>query len=241
MYVHMHIHTKIHTHINVHVYPTPSLPCCRCTDAWTWASVIYAIYHRSHIPPKEPCVLSKEPYIHSKHIRVTRRQDTCYLQTRVWYCDIYIYMKDFVTLPREIHIYTNTHTYKHKHIHTHAGIYTIDWFWLRVWLINKGAICTGTASVFWKFVSLFGRPRTRLVGKIGIQNQSIGNSRLELDSKMQDLLKMIRRIYSYTFIQTHKHTLTHTHTHTHAHPQTHTHTHINVLLTDSSLIWGGYD
>jgi len=49
----------------------------------------------------------------------------------------------------------------------------IDWFWLRCWLINKGAICTRTAPLFWNFISLFQGPRTRLVRKIGSQNQSI--------------------------------------------------------------------
>jgi len=44
---------------------------------------------------------------------------------------------------------------------------------LRRWLINKEAICTGTAPLFWNFLSLFERPRTRLVRKIGSQNQSI--------------------------------------------------------------------
>ena len=50
---------------------------------------------------------------------------------------------------------------------------SIDWFWLRGWLINKGAICTGSAPLFWNIICLFERPRTRLVGKIGSQNQSI--------------------------------------------------------------------
>ena len=56
----------------------------------------------------------------------------------------------------------------------------IDWFWLRGWLINKkaisinkGAICTRTAPLFWNFISLLEGPRTRLVRKIGSQNQSI--------------------------------------------------------------------
>jgi len=51
--------------------------------------------------------------------------------------------------------------------------FTIDWFWLRGWLINKGAICTRTAPLFWIFISLFQSPRTRLIRKIGSQNQSI--------------------------------------------------------------------
>ena len=50
----------------------------------------------------------------------------------------------------------------------------INWFWLRGWQNNKRAICAGTAHVFWNFISLFERPRTRLVGKIGSQNQSVG-------------------------------------------------------------------
>jgi len=49
----------------------------------------------------------------------------------------------------------------------------IDWFWSRGWLIDKGAICTRTAPLFWIFISLFQHPRTRLVRKIGSQNQSI--------------------------------------------------------------------
>jgi len=49
----------------------------------------------------------------------------------------------------------------------------IDWFWLRGWLIDKGAICTGTAPLFWNCIFLFKRPRTRLVWKIGSQNQSM--------------------------------------------------------------------
>ena len=55
-----------------------------------------------------------------------------------------------------------------------SGLMTcIDWFWLWGWLINKGAICTRTAPLFWNFISLFQGPRTRLVRKIGSQNQSI--------------------------------------------------------------------
>jgi len=49
-------------------------------------------------------------------------------------------------------------------------------FWLRGWPNNKGAICTGTAPLFWNFISWFKRPRTRIVRKIGRQNQSIGDS-----------------------------------------------------------------
>ena len=52
----------------------------------------------------------------------------------------------------------------------------IDWFWLRGWLINKGAICTRTAPLFWIFISLFQNPRTRLVRKISSPNQSIGRA-----------------------------------------------------------------
>ena len=63
-------------------------------------------------------------------------------------------------------------------LHTYCFVYVlfcirIDWFWLRGWLINKGAICTRTAPLFWIFISLFQNPRTRLVRKIGSQNQSI--------------------------------------------------------------------
>jgi len=53
------------------------------------------------------------------------------------------------------------------------SLFRIDWFWLRGWINNKGVICTGTAPLFWNFISLFERPRTRSVGKIGSQNQSI--------------------------------------------------------------------
>jgi len=28
-----------------------------------------------------------------------------------------------------------------------------DWFWLRGWLIHKGATCTGTAPLFWNFIA----------------------------------------------------------------------------------------
>ena len=56
----------------------------------------------------------------------------------------------------------------------------IDWFWLWGWLINKGAIsinkgaiCTRTAPLFWNFISLYQGPRPRLVRKIGSRNQSI--------------------------------------------------------------------
>jgi len=49
----------------------------------------------------------------------------------------------------------------------------IDWFWLRGRLNNKRAICTGTAPLFGNSISLFERPRTRLVRNIGSQNQSI--------------------------------------------------------------------
>jgi len=54
-------------------------------------------------------------------------------------------------------------------------VYSIDWFWLWGWLINEAAICTGTAPLFWNFISLLERPRTRLVRKIGSQNQSINS------------------------------------------------------------------
>jgi len=40
----------------------------------------------------------------------------------------------------------------------------------------KGAICAGTAPLFSNLISLFGRPRTRLVGKIWSPNQSINAS-----------------------------------------------------------------
>ena len=53
----------------------------------------------------------------------------------------------------------------------------IDWFWLRGWLTNKGAICTRTAPLFGIFISLFQIPRTRLVWKIDSQNQSHPQSR----------------------------------------------------------------
>jgi len=52
----------------------------------------------------------------------------------------------------------------------------IDWFWLRGWLIKKGAICTRTAPFLWIFISLFRNPRTRLVRKIGSKNQSVNES-----------------------------------------------------------------
>jgi len=58
-------------------------------------------------------------------------------------------------------------------IFTGSKIARIDWFWLRGWLINKGAICTRSAPLFWNFIFLFQSPRTRLVRKIGSQNQSI--------------------------------------------------------------------
>ena len=46
----------------------------------------------------------------------------------------------------------------------------IDWFGLWGWRINKGAIFTRTAPLFWNFISLFQGSRTRLVRKIGSQN-----------------------------------------------------------------------
>jgi len=52
----------------------------------------------------------------------------------------------------------------------------IDWFWLRGWLIIKGAICAGTAPLFWEFISLFERPQTKLVRIIRSRNQSISHS-----------------------------------------------------------------
>jgi len=60
---------------------------------------------------------------------------------------------------------------QYLHATSHASL--IDSFWLRGWLIMKGAICTRTAPLFWIFISLFQNPRTRLVRKIGSQNQSI--------------------------------------------------------------------
>jgi len=54
----------------------------------------------------------------------------------------------------------------------------IDWSWLWGGLIYKGAICTGTAPLFWNSISLFERPRTRWVRKIGSQNQSIEITRI---------------------------------------------------------------
>ena len=54
-----------------------------------------------------------------------------------------------------------------------TGYIGIDWVWLRGWLNNRGEICTGTAPLFWNLISLFERPRTRLVGKIGYQSQFI--------------------------------------------------------------------
>ena len=41
----------------------------------------------------------------------------------------------------------------------------IDWFWSQGWLNTKGPICTGTAPLFWNFISLFERPRTRRKSK----------------------------------------------------------------------------
>jgi len=49
----------------------------------------------------------------------------------------------------------------------------IDWFWLRGWLLHTGAICTRTAPLFLICISLFERPRTRLVRKVRSQHQSI--------------------------------------------------------------------
>jgi len=57
----------------------------------------------------------------------------------------------------------------------------IDWFWLRGWLNNKGALCSLILEFWYKslisfireLISLFERPRTRLLYKIGSQNQSM--------------------------------------------------------------------
>jgi hypothetical protein len=49
----------------------------------------------------------------------------------------------------------------------------INRFWLRGWLNHKEIICTGAAPLFWNFIFLFERPWTRLVRKIGFQNQCI--------------------------------------------------------------------
>ena len=70
------------------------------------------------------------------------------------------------------HCNTLQHTCNPVTVARHSCV-SIDWFWLRNWLINKGAIYTGTPPLFWNFISLFERPRTRLAGKIQIQNQSI--------------------------------------------------------------------
>jgi len=61
-----------------------------------------------------------------------------------------------------------------QHFRFPVEILVIDWLWLRGWLINNRTICTRIALLFWNFISLFEKPRTRLVGKIRSQNQSIG-------------------------------------------------------------------
>ena len=74
-------------------------------------------------------------------------------------------------------MYTSIHIYTLLHLNCNwisfSNLNLIDWFFLRGWLNNKWAICIGTAPSCWDFISLFERPRTRLVGKIGSQNQSI--------------------------------------------------------------------
>ena len=70
------------------------------------------------------------------------------------------------TLPTRItHMPTLYCVLSYMHTITH-------WFWLRGWLIYKGAICTGTAPLFWNFISLFERPQTRFKRKISSQDQS---------------------------------------------------------------------
>jgi len=50
---------------------------------------------------------------------------------------------------------------------------------MRSWPINNRAICTRIALSFWNYITLFEKPRTRLVGKIRSQHQSIARTRNE--------------------------------------------------------------
>jgi len=113
-----------------------------------------------------------------------------------------------------MYTYTPIHTHIPTcwHTDTHDGT-PIDWFWLRGWLIHKGAICTGTASLFWNSISLFERPRTRLVRKFGSQNQSIGNVLFALDIHINDIhmntylclhIHRYIHVHSYVYIHTHR-------------------------------------
>jgi len=99
----------------------------------------------------------------------------------IYICHIYIYIYIYVTY---IYIYIYIcHTCIYVWfswiytITSHVGCETrtilaktdrvpwIDWFWLQGWLNTKGPICTGTAPLFWNFISLFERPRTRRKSK----------------------------------------------------------------------------
>jgi len=79
--------------------------------------------------------------------------------------------------------------------------------------MNKGAICTRTAPLFWNFISLFQGPRTRLVRKIGSRNQS---NRLILIYKCM-------HIHICVYI------------HTYTHMCIYTHVYINIYIL---LYWG---
>jgi len=110
-----------------------------------------------------------------------------------------------------------------RETHKPHDSFPIDWFWLRGWLINKGAICTRTAPLFWIFISLFQDPRTKLERNIGSQNQSIQNR---------------ARSHTHTHTNRHWHRFRHRHRHTHTGgiPNAHTHIHTHTLSLSLSLL-----
>jgi len=55
---------------------------------------------------------------------------------------------------------------------------SIDWFWLWDWQINKGAICTRTASLFPNFISLFHPGPTNKISSDNRQSKSVYHTRL---------------------------------------------------------------
>jgi len=78
----------------------------------------------------------------------------------------------------------------------------VDWFWLRGWLINKGAICTRTAPLFRIFISLFQNPPTGLVWKIGSQNLSIMRRRHLLWKHGRDCMHLLS-FFCNNFLSSH--------------------------------------
>jgi len=78
---------------------------------------------------------------------------------------IYLCIKMLCTYP--IYMYVQRYPCIYLNMYKYVRM---DKCWLQGWLINKGAIYTGTPPLFWNFISLFERPRTRLAGKMWSQN-----------------------------------------------------------------------